>query len=426
MNLGELDLREEFFGDVYMMKPSWWMRWGVTVFLGIFILLFFLAYIVRYPDIIKCEIRISTTKPSITFQLPEDAEIQKILVNNNAAVKQNTNLLVFRNSANYKDVLALDKAIVNFSYDDDKLTAFFEKYVGANMQLGETIEGEWTSFSNELLLYYKIRKMNSFQSQIKYLDDEVDGLKRLQTHYSTLLQIDDKQNEINEEKMKIDSILSSQKVLSRVDNYTNRQNYYSKLSELKQNQIQVTRIGAEIVKLMNNKKSLMSNEKQSLLTQSVSIRTSLGRLHAAIEAWKKRCLFVAPFQGKVHFLQNLEEGNIFAGKLLTVLPDSTSHFIKANISVEGAGKVRVGQRVLIKLNDYPYKEYGVIEGKLSEFSLISDEKFYVGRIDFKYPDIAKHKISIKDNMRGIGEIITNDRSLLERVFSNILYVFNKK
>jgi hypothetical protein len=29
-------------------------------------------------------------------------------------------------------------------------------------------------------------------------------------------------------------------------------------------------------------------------------------------------------------------------------------------------------------------------------------------------------------MKGVGEIITNDRSLLERVFENILYVFNKR
>ncbi|NIJ52985.1 HlyD family efflux transporter periplasmic adaptor subunit [Dyadobacter arcticus] len=426
MNLEDFDLRDEFYGEVYMMKPSWWMRWGVTVFLGIFLLLFVLAYIVRYPDIIKCEIKISTNKPSITFQPPEEAEIQKILVRNNAPVKENMNLLVFRNGANYQDVLTLDRELKNFSFNDNRLTAFFEKYVGSNMQLGETIENEWTSFSNELLLYYKIRKMNSFQSQIQYLDDELDGLKRLQSHYSTLTKIDDKQHEINEEKMKIDSILSSQKVLSRVDNYTNRQNYYNKLSELKQNEIQVTRIGADIVKLTNTRKSLMSDERQSLLTQSVSIRTSLGRLHAAIEAWKKLYLFVAPLHGKVHFLQNLEEGNKFSGKLLTVLPDSSSHFIKANISVEGAGKVKLGQRVLIKLNDYPYKEYGVIEGTLSEFSLISDEKFYVGRIDINFREISKNRIVIKDNMKGIGEIITNDRSLLERVFSNMLYVFNKK
>lgn len=36
------------------------------------------------------------------------------------------------------------------------------------------------------------------------------------------------------------------------------------------------------------------------------------------------------------------------------------------------------------------------------------------------------KIKINDNMTGVGEIITHDRSLLERIFSNILYVFYSK
>jgi multidrug efflux pump subunit AcrA (membrane-fusion protein) len=420
------DLREEFYSEIYMMKPKWWMRWGITAFMGIFLLLFFLAYIIRYPDIIRCDIEVSTNNPSITFQIPDDTEIEKILVKNNTTVTHRTNLLVFRNSANYQDVLMLDKDLKTISSDNKELVAFFEKYIGKEMQLGETIENEWRVFSNELLSYYKIHKLKLFKTQVTFLDEELKDLIKLKDHYAKLNQINSKQGAINEERFKTDSILFSKRVLSKGEYNNSRQSYYVKESELKQNEIQLTRIDAEIVKLNNAKKSLLSEEKQSLLAQTLSIRTSLGRLHSAVEAWKKSYLFVSPVHGKVHHLQNLEEGNFFSGKILTVLPPSSFHFVKANIVAAGAGKVKLGQRVLIKLNDYPYKEYGLIEGKLSEFSSIPGENFYVGRIKLDYENISRSAMEIKDNMRGIGEIITNDRSLLERVFSNILYVFNKK
>jgi hypothetical protein len=32
---------------------------------------------------------------------------------------------------------------------------------------------------------------------------------------------------------------------------------------------------------------------------------------------------------------------------------------------------------------------------------------------------------LRENMSGIGEIITNDRSILERLFEKITYVFHK-
>ncbi len=420
------DLREEFFNDVYTMKPKWWMRWGITIFLGIFLLLFFFAYIVRYPDIIKCDIEVSTNNPSITFQIAEGNEIEKILVKNNATVKDGTSLLVFRNSANYQDVLMLDKDLKTISLDEEGLVGFFEKYIGKEMQLGETIENEWSSLSDQLLSYYKIQKLNFFKVQVEYIEEELEDRIKLKRQYSTLTQINNNQDDINEERFKADSILFSRKVLSKGEYNNSRQSYYIKQLELKQNEIQLTRIEAEIGTLKNKRNSLLNEERQSLLTQTVSIKTSLGRIHSAIEAWKKRYLFVSPVQGKVHFLQNLEEGNFFSGKMLTVLPHSTFHSVKANINVAGAGKVKLGQRVLIKLNDYPYKEYGLLEGNLSEFSSIAGEDFYVGRIKLDNENISNSRMVIRDNMRGIGEIITNDRNLLERVFSNILYVFNKK
>ncbi len=45
------------------------------------------------------------------------------------------------------------------------------------------------------------------------------------------------------------------------------------------------------------------------------------------------------------------------------------------LPAEGAGKVEPGQKVNIRLDNYPYMEYGMLEGVISHISEIPDEEF---------------------------------------------------
>lgn len=426
MELKFLDIRDELYENIHNMKPKWWMKWGILFIFSIISLIFLLAYIVRYPDTLACEIKLTTNKPSITFPLTDGTQIEKILIKNNSNVLINNNILVLKNNANYRDVLLLNEELKKFIFNRDYIIRFFERFLSKNLQIGSVIENDWIAFSNELLIYYKIEKLKSYQTQIQFLHDEITKQYQLKSQYINLIKNDIKQKEINDKKIKIDSILYSQKVTSKVEYYNNKQFYYNKQSELEQNEIILTRINLEITKLENAKKNFSNTENQSLVSQQLSIRKALNKLQSSIEAWKKQYLIVSPINGKVSYLQNLEEGNFFAGNVLTVVPHGVDFYAKINIPINGAGKIKKGQRVLIKLNDYPYREYGTLEGTLVDYFSIADDKIYVGKVSLLNNKVAESKIKIKENMKGIGEIITNDRSLLERVFENILYVFNKK
>jgi HlyD family secretion protein len=426
MELNFLDIRDELYENIHNMKPKWWMRWGILFIFVIISLIFILAYIVRYPDTLACEIKLTTNKPSITFPLTQGTQIEKILIKNNSNVMLNNNILVLKNNANYIDVLLLEKELKKFIFDREFIIKFFEQFLSKNLQIGSVIENDWIAFSNELLIYYKIEKLKSYQVQIQFLHDEIAKQYQLKRLYISLIKNDIKQKEINDKRIEIDSFLYSQKVTSKVDYYNSKQFYFNKQSELEQNNIVLTRINLEITKLENAKKNFSNTENQSLISQQLSIRKALNKLQSSIEAWKRQFLIVSPINGKVSFLQNLEEGNFFAGNVLTIVPHSVDFYAKINIPINGAGKMKKGQRVIIKLNDYPYREYGTLEGKLVDYFSVADDKIYVGKVSLLKNNLTHSKVNIKENMKGVGEIITNDRSLLERVFENILYVFNKR
>lgn len=92
-----------------------------------------------------------------------------------------------------------------------------------------------------------------------------------------------------------------------------------------------------------------------------------------------------------------------------------------HIPLKRAGEIKIGSKVIIKLFDYPYKEYGTIETNISFLSPIADS-IYIGTVilnrNLFFTNQLKN-IQMKHNMKGKAEIIVEDKSLFHRIFINI-------
>jgi hypothetical protein len=89
-----------------------------------------------------------------------------------------------------------------------------------------------------------------------------------------------------------------------------------------------------------------------------------------------------------------------------------------DIPVRGMGKASVGQKVIIKLDDYHYQEFGMLEGKVQSLDPSLNVKFY--RVMVSLPKGLKstyqQNFTFKTEMIGSAEIVTADLRLIERVF----------
>jgi hypothetical protein len=106
--------------------------------------------------------------------------------------------------------------------------------------------------------------------------------------------------------------------------------------------------------------------------------------------------------------------------VFTIIPSENADFIaKLKTPVQNSGKIKVGQKVNIKLESFPDTEFGTLQGKVKNISLIPDaEGFYY--IDVSLPSILitsyNKEIEFKQEMRGVAEIVTEDLRLIERFF----------
>lgn len=427
MEIKQVNFREEYYNDIHDMKPKWWMRWGIlSVFIILFIILS-LGYIVKYPDAIRSEFRLTTNKPSITLHLPHDSHVEKLFIKDRDKVKPKTNLVVIENTSDYKDILSLSKEIESFSFERDSILVFFDKLLNIDLQLGSKVENDWNVFTKELLEYYKIEKLETFQLQVGFLKNELTKQYNLRKHYQELIVSNKEQKQLLKQQIETDSILFSKGVISKMTFYQNKRDYLTKKEILGNNNLSLKRINLDILKLNNSIVNINNNEEERLLSKKLSIRRSLNRLKSSIESWKIDNLLISPIEGQISFLQDLKEESSFNGDVIVITPNNKEYYATVNIPLLGAGKVEVGQRVILKLNDYPHREFGVIEGELVKFSSVSNENYYLGKVIISKDEMSSYdkKINLKENMRGVAEIITNDRNLLGRLFEKLTYAFNQ-
>lgn len=110
-----------------------------------------------------------------------------------------------------------------------------------------------------------------------------------------------------------------------------------------------------------------------------------------------------------------------------------SYFGKIILPRKRAGKVRAGQKVNLKFEEYPYLEYGFTQILLSQDSMDSCEDPYIGKaymLEVELPDSLmtqyKKHIPYRHGMSGAAEIVTEDVTVFDRFLNPIRKILGRR
>ncbi|MCL2098559.1 MAG: hypothetical protein FWH23_07380 [Bacteroidales bacterium] len=113
--------------------------------------------------------------------------------------------------------------------------------------------------------------------------------------------------------------------------------------------------------------------------------------------------------------------SLLADEKQTVMSDSITCFKgKIYLPPQGTGKIKAGQTVNVKLDNFPYMEYGMIKLQVKNAALVSimrnGELRYILEVDFL--DVLQTNygkiLTFSQEMQGTAEIVTDDLRLLDR------------
>ena len=128
----------------------------------------------------------------------------------------------------------------------------------------------------------------------------------------------------------------------------------------------------------------------------------------------------AKVSGRTYLLKGID--NNPKAFVLLVVPPVSSYEVQLKLSMKGAGKIRPGQRVLIKLDAYPSHEFGFIEGKIWSMVPVSLDNHYRAnvRLSRGLTTNTGQQLPVQPLLQGSAEVILDDKRLFERIFDTIL------
>jgi len=91
--------------------------------------------------------------------------------------------------------------------------------------------------------------------------------------------------------------------------------------------------------------------------------------------------------------------------------------VYAEVPSERGGKIKPGQKVNIKLDAYPYLEFGTLQGLTHTIEYVPDGNYYLVEVQIvgNFTTNNHKTIFLDERTPGIVEIITDNRSLMERI-----------
>lgn len=423
-----LELRSEEVQDILTKVPHWMIRWGTVLIFVIILMLFFVSWFIKYPDVVNTEIVITTNIPPEKIVAKSSGRIEAILVKNKLIVSKNSTLAIIENTANYNDVFLLKSIVENYNINDPKIEFPFSKL--KNTQLGE-IESAYAVFQKD----YQAQELNH-DLQPFAIENRAQVSEKIQI--KERLEILQQQKVINESELQLQKnevarfevlfnkgIISAQEMeVKKLGFLQAQKNYRSLLSSISQ-------LRSSLIDNTKSSQSSQANSTKEEVNLGRNMAQSFYQLKKVIKDWELAYALKSSISGKVTFLQVWTENQTInsGDNVFSIIPDAKNGFIgKVKAPALNSGKIKTGQRVNIRLANFPDREFGVLKGRIQNISLVPDKDGNL-LIDVALPDglhtSYNKQILFQQEMKGSAEIVTEDLRLIERILYQFKSIFEQ-
>ncbi|MFR9495632.1 MAG: HlyD family efflux transporter periplasmic adaptor subunit [Rikenellaceae bacterium] len=431
--------RDNFYSeevqDIMGKAPSWVIRWGVTIVFAIFGGILLGCYFIKYPDIITSPAQITTYNPPVDLISRYDGLIDTLFVKDGDVVEIGDVVAVLDNTADWSDILLIyDKlsgASINNSNHD-------YQWLNNKYNLGD-IQASFAAFQKGARDYRHYITTEHISKKKELLREQINKNKEYLTKLKDQYKHIEQDLKLQVKSYGRDSLLYADNVISSADYEVSTQNLIQKQNAqsgfnatLSSTELQIIQLEQQLVEL-NIQQENETSEFERLLTQSQQ------QVLADIAGWKQLYTLNAPTSGRITFVNywNDKQHIKVGAKLASIVPQGSAQVIgRVQIPSAGFGKVKVGQEANIKLNGYPYMEFGVLKGKIQSLSAVPEQvqtangNVIVYMAEVSFPEGMKtsygKELPMIQQMDGTAEVITEDMRLIARFFNPIVSLFKNR
>lgn len=415
--------------DFISTPPSWLLRSGITTISVIVVTLISISGFIRYPDKVTGQGILTSENPPIKIISIEKGVISKVYKRTNQHINHGDTILYIENQSKVQDIKTLKTLIVKIANLENPIDLVQVKFVN-DLQVGE-LQSQYGRLQLAYAELISSIDQRSPELQIQTINNQLLNLKKLSKN---LIQ---EQQLLHEEFSFVKKDYSRNKHLH--ENLVISDQEFEKLTlEFIRSRRQIEISGNAIIQNSIQQNDLLHQMNKINEDRVILLNTLLGRLKEiasllseGINAWNLKYFIRAEGAGILILNSDISE-NVYINNNQTVanivpVEGNGQKFVRMYIAGQGIGKINKGQKVIVRVEGFPYKEFGTIQSSVSSISIIPD-------LDKEGNLIYEIKVSLKDTLLTnygyhipyqpstgvIGDIITKDQSVLRRIFNEFL------
>lgn len=413
--------------------PSRFLRMGLLSVIAALSLLLVIAICVRYPDTLEGKVTLTTDPLPIRIKAQSTGRILDVFVKDEQPVYEGEILAEIENPIGLQKINALQAFCLSVkdamnNNDIDSLSLLIREEFHF---LGE-IQPDYNKLLQSINAWLLLKEQHIYHKRIRNLQEQ-------QNRYTRLTGITDEESRLINEELKREEAFFEVKKKLFEEKVISRKEYYEEAAALAQKKRaleaqKATKVQSGISEGQNDKQLLdityEQKERENALV--LGIEEQLRNLKSYIQIWRLKYLITAPYKGRAYQLRPLQRNEIVTAgdELYIVAPTDFKYTAYSLIPAASSGKIREGQSAQLQLEQFPFNEYGYLEGKVRFISRIpqadTKDKEAMYRVHIQLPDslyTSYHiRIPFSPEMSGTVRIITKDKNLLQRLLDNIAKV----
>lgn len=427
VTINEIRILSNEVQEIISHKPNWIVRNGISLFFLIIVIFVASTFIISYPDIVNARATFTSINAPKEVKTKSDGKLVKLFAKEGQMVKQNELLGFVESRANHQEVILVSQWVNTIQ---DLLESGSIEFLSKNTNLSwhnlgelqqafQTFMGDYNLFRQYLSEGYFFKKKKMFVADISYF-------KKLHSNLQQQKAMQQEDLDLAQQTLDANKILDADKVISPLDYRNEKSRYLGKA-------LSIPQITAAII---TNQSSQHEKEKEiaqleNEIAQQQGIFTqSLHTFKAQVAEWKNKYLLEAPVAGRIAFARFLQENQQLQlnENICYVNPENSQYFAEIFITQNNFGKIKIGQRVLLKLPAYNYAEFGAIEGRLDFISYIPSDSGYLAKVNLPNGLQTNYKkmVQYHEGLVAQGEIITADTKLSDRLFYQLINLLQKR
>lgn len=420
----EIGEKSEEVQAIIDRMPTYWVKWVVLCVGVLMSVILLLGFLIRYPDTVDGQISVTATTAPVRLVANSNGRVH-LLKTNKSQLQKGDVISYLESGANYRYILWIDSALSKLNGNERNHTLLPDTLI-----LGEA-SSAYNAFLLAYLQYERVLSSDIYSTMRQNLQQQILTDRAVIANLDNEIQLKRQILRTSADQLRKDSLLLVAKAISEQEyqqqhtaHLSLRQTLLNLQSNKLMKQSEVGRNQFEIQRILLEETETGEKAYSDYITRK-------NELSNAINLWKERYLQYSPTAGELEYLGFWRDNSFVqtGQELFSIIPDKNNILGEVIIPSFGAGKVKIGQSANVKINNYPYDEYGLMKGVVKSVSRITNKlKTPKGEVDaylviISFPESTVTNfgktLPLDFESKGTAEIITKRKRLIERLFDNL-------